>query len=353
MMRIIFLAPLLFSLLTASSLAQTVFFFAQVGDGTVANIKFQTTLIFVNTSADSQVTVEFFKSDGQPMQLILSTSEGQMFGPDPFTISLGQGQAFSAQTPGTGDPQTGDLQVGYARVTSTGSGVGGTAVFTRSDPDTGTIVYDAGVPAAQTLNNFSLFTDSLQNKDTGLAMVNPPGGLDANLTLQLRDKSFSQIATTDLPLASGQHLPKFIREIFDDPLLAAQVQEMEGVVTVQSDEPLAAVTLRQNEDALTAFPVVPGTALPAGTSGSFTLLSTGEVSTSLDLSFKNQTVIGVIYRLYGGQVLLGEVTRGILSLDRINHVLPVDRAGHRVSRVEAQLIYAGGHLSSSFELLPN
>ncbi|MDA2925882.1 hypothetical protein MYX78_01405 [Acidobacteria bacterium AH-259-G07] len=343
-MRIIFLAPLLFSLLTASSLAQTVFFFAQVGDGTVANIKFQTTLIFVNTGADSQLTVEFFDSQGQPMQLNLPPLGTNSI----FTIPLGPGQAFSAQTPGTGA-----LQVGYARVTSTGSGVGGTAVFTRSDPNTGAIVYDAGVPASQTLNNFSLFVDSLQNRDTGLAMVNPPGGFDANLTLQLRDKSFAQIATTDLPLAAGQHLPKFIREIFDDPALAAQVQEMEGVVTVQSDEPLAAVTLRQNEDALTAFPVVPGTALPAGASGSFSLLSSGEVSTSLDLSFENQTVIGVIYRLYGGQVLLGEVTRGILSLDGINHVLPVDRAGHPVSRVEAQLIYAGGHLSSSFELLPN
>ena len=193
--------------------------------------------------------------------------------------------------------------------------------------------------------------DSTGNRRTGLATVNTGDG-PANITMRLRDRAlaFDELAMTDVPLEMGVHLPRFVDELVDDPLLADQVGEMEGILTVESDQPLAAVVLRENETALTAFPVVPGVATPA-TSGSFAFLSGGEVGTSLDLSRENDTVIGVIYRLYDGESLIAAITRGIVTPEDSKHRLPVGDQVKLVNRVEALIVYAGGQLSSGFDLV--
>jgi photosystem II stability/assembly factor-like uncharacterized protein len=243
----------------------SVFYFAQIGDGRDGPIQCQTTLIFVNTGGDTVLKMEFFDSSGQRMAVPLGG-----FGTDStFVIPLSAGEAFSAQTPGQGS-----LQVGYARVT-TSDAVGGTAVFTRTDPASGRILYEAGVPATPASLAFSVLLDSLDVKDTGLALVNAaPAGLrrpapEAKLTLRLYDRTPNMLAEKTLRLAAGPHAgthqAKFIHELF--PELKEQASEMEGMVMVISDQPVAAVTLRQNDDptkqfpakvpTLTAFPVVP------------------------------------------------------------------------------------------------
>jgi hypothetical protein len=70
----------------------------------------------------------------------------------------------------------------------------------------------------------------------------------------------------DLPPES--HLARFVHQIFEDPSVKARSQEMEGILVIESDQPLAAVTVRQNDDPaksfpeevpiLTTFPVIPG-----------------------------------------------------------------------------------------------
>ena len=343
-MRLIPLLAVFLSLVITSVLAQEVFYFPQVGDG----FGLRTTLIFVNTGVDSTLTVDFFDSSGQPLEFDLPPFERAVS----FQIELPSGEAFSSQSSGTGAPLTGDLLFGYVKITSTGPDVGGTAVFTFTDPTTGQIVYDAGVPASQTLTEFSLFVDSMGNRRTGLATVNAGDG-PANVTMGLRDRSlsFAEIATTDKQLNPGEHLPKFVDELIDDPILAEQVGEMEGVLTVQSDQPLAAVVLRQNETALTAFPVVPGVAITAA-NGSFSFLPNGEVGTSLDLSRENNgTVVGVIYRLYDGESLIATITRGIVTPEDTKHRLPVGDRVKLVNRVEALIVYAGSRLSSGFDLV--
>jgi photosystem II stability/assembly factor-like uncharacterized protein len=249
-----------------TKLASTsVFYFAQIGDGRDGDIQCQTTLIFVNTGGDTVLKVEFFDSAGQRMAVPL----GGLGTDSSFLVPLAAGGAFSAQTPGQGT-----FQVGYARVT-TSDAVGGTAVFTRTDPASGRILYEAGVPATPASLAFSILLDSLDVKDTGLALVNAaPSGLrrpagEAKLTLRLYDKTPNMLAEKTLRLASGpdagEHQAKFIHELF--PELKEQASEMEGMVVVTSDQPVAAVTLRQNDDptkqfpakvpTLTAFPVVP------------------------------------------------------------------------------------------------
>ena len=331
--------------LLTSAFGQKIFYLPQIGDGVAGDDRFQTTMVFVSTGEGGDVTVEFFTSDGDPLALTLRTTEGDL-GPDSMIpIPLGAGEAFSGQTLGVND-----LVVGYARVTSTDTSVGGTAVFTQSSVGTGEIVYEAGVPATENLlEDFSFFLDSLGEKDTGLAMVNPPGGQDANLSMGLFDKLFTPIATTAMALVGGQHLPRFVREFFAD--FASEASEMEGVVVVESDQPLAAVTLRQNDGGrlLTAFPVVPGIAQsPAG--GTFSLQSSGDVTTALDFSAAAETVIGVIYRIYQDEALIKEMTAGVSSPTGATHTLPLGESGQGVNRLEAKLIYAGGQLGQSFQL---
>jgi hypothetical protein len=238
------------------------FYFAQLGDGLAGNIQFETSLVFENAGGVNPVQVDLADSDGRYLDLEFEgLGSGSL-----FEFGLAPGEALSTKTPGA-DP----LKVGYARVIGA-EGLGGTAIFSRSDAEQGILLYETGVPAARTLSDFSLFVDSLGNRDTGLALAYPrltgQQQAAASVTLRLYDKSFESIATRELTLSPGEHLARFVRELFPDQ--AARAAEMEGVVTVESDQPIAAVTLRQNDDpsrefpdevpTLTAFPVISGRA---------------------------------------------------------------------------------------------
>ena len=238
------------------------FFFPQFADGSIANIQLLSTLVLANAGADSAVQVEFFSSpDGEPMELTL----GDLGSDSHFELDLKEGESISLQTPGTGD-----LQVGYARVFAEPD-VGGVVVFARRDVANDITLVEAGVPASNQLTEFSVVVDSLEDRDTGLALVYPAeeGSPDANVTVRLYDQEFNLIGERTLdPLVPGSHFSKFVFELFADPDVIAQAQEMEGLLTVESDQPLVAVTLRQNDapgedfpdevPTLTTFPVIPG-----------------------------------------------------------------------------------------------
>ncbi len=89
----------------------------------------------------------------------------------------------------------------------------------------------------------------------------------AEITVRLYDMDTNLVYEKTLdPLEPGQHLPQFIFQML--PEVAAQASEMRGVVTVESTQPLAAVTLRQKNKVgvefptevptLTTFPVIAG-----------------------------------------------------------------------------------------------
>ena len=347
---------LLFSvfLFTVGARAQTVFYFPHLGDGTFTplNIKFQTGLVFVNTGDDTNVQVEFFLSDGSAWELTL----GDLGTNSVFNIPLLRGQSVSLETPGTAN-----LQSGYAKVTA-GPGVGGTAVFIGSDADTGTLRYEAGVPASTPLTDFSLFVDSLGTRDTGLAFVNT-GNAPTIATLSLYDTQFQSIgdvaggefnllATTPVPLLPGNNSAQFVHKFLDD--VADQAKEMQGSLTVGSEQPLAAVTLRQDIDAntLTTFPVVMGRADEQIQVASFSLLSSGDLVVRFELTPGELSVRGAIYRLYAGKTLIDELVRNIDSFGLVTEVIPMpptERQTH-VDQVEIQLIYQGGHISRAITI---
>jgi len=237
-------------------------YFPQIGDGEVGPIRFQTELALVNTGAGTTAEIEFFSGEGAPMVMNL----GALGTASSFILELDPGKPVVLETPGEGQ-----LKVGYARVTGAGR-ISGTAVFTMSN--SGVIQYQAGVPEAPPLTDFSLFFSADEARNTGLAIVNTGTG-PANPVFRLYDSSSNLVATralADMADGSGQeefgpgcHLARYVTEIFPG---VAGVDVMQGTLTIAGDEPLAAVTLLQRDDpelnfpadvtSMTAFPVVPG-----------------------------------------------------------------------------------------------
>lgn len=232
------------------------FYFAQFGSGIAGETQFRTALILTNTSDAAQALIEVYDSQGMPLVTQFADFEPS----HRFEVPLEKGSSRLLSTPGTGP-----LQVGYVRV-RTGPGVGGTAVFSQRLADSGVALSEAGVAQSRPLPGFTVFIDTLGNRNTGLALVNP-GAEEAAITLRLYDQEFRLLGESSLQLAGRAHLPRFVTELL--PSLAG-VDEMVGSLAVSSDQPLAAITLRQTDDpnlafpdevpALTTFPVIPGLA---------------------------------------------------------------------------------------------
>lgn len=293
------------------------FFFPQLGDGVAdaIQIQFKTAFNFDNTGGDTTLTIDFFRSpDGTPLSLTLV---GQGTGSS-FEFPMSAGQVLSLETSGTGG-----LKVGYARVTA-GAGVSGTAVFSRID--NGVQVSKAGVPATTPATAVSIIVDTRNANSTGLAVVNPPAqGVapaqdSANLTLRLYSQDFTLLATENMPLGAGGHFAQFIPELF---MGTGGVNEMVGSVTLESDRPVAVMTLLQDDDAqlqfpnevpiLTAFPAISGRADAVVVSGSFSLSSSP--SSGRFLVTESSTPdggakwLGAVYRIYSNGHLVDRYFR--------------------------------------------
>ena len=129
----------------------------------------------------------------------------------------------------------------------------------------------SNIRASAPLTAFSIFVDTLGDSDTGLALVNPglaPAGAGGTATIQLTlfDARGQQVDQQELSLGAGLHTAQFVSELFSE---VDTIGEMRGLLAVSSDIPIAAVTLKQNNDplasfpedvaTLTSFPVLPGT----------------------------------------------------------------------------------------------
>ncbi len=230
-----------------TSAGERTLFFPQVGNGSSASIRFQTTLSWVNLGDVGTVQVEFLTAEGLPWNIDL----GQLGAGSTFTFNLQRGQSRTVTTSGLGP-----LAVGYVRMTAS-PGVEGTAIFSGSDAPRQTVLYEAGVEATDLGTDFSLALDTLGHRDTGLVLVHPesegPAGA-ARVTLRLYTEAFELVSQRVLQLDPGQHLARFAFELFADPDQAALIQEMRGVLTVESDRPVAALALRQTDDPGREFP---------------------------------------------------------------------------------------------------
>ena len=86
-----------------------------------------------------------------------------------------------------------------------------------------------------------------------------PSTAQNQVTLSLYDQDFELVETAEVPLDTGQHLPRFASELFQ--ALQGDGINFRGSMTLTSDQLLSAVTLRQTTvPTLTALPVIPGRA---------------------------------------------------------------------------------------------
>jgi len=220
-------------------------YFPQVADGVAGSLKFRSTLVLVNGGDDTQATITFKDATGQPMAIKLNNSTAQSV----HTVTLKRRESVSLQTPGT-DP----IKSGYAIVTS-GPQLTGTLVF--SFYSNGVCMYESGVPATPAMYDSSIFFDGQEaGRDVGLAVVNASDDADAKVTFRLFDTAFQQLAVREITaliprFGPGYHVARYATEIFPEIITQGITQ---GTVTLESDQPVAAITLRQTDAPSTAFP---------------------------------------------------------------------------------------------------
>jgi hypothetical protein len=222
---------------------QNEIFFPQVANGALSGGKISAFLVLVNrTQATAYGEVSFFKSDGTPFSVtLLNGSHGSSFN---FTIEPG-GSEFQA-TDGSGD-----LSVGYARITSTVP-LGGVLVFTTRDSG-GFPTAEAGVGASAAAKRFSIpVLLSQEGSNTGIALANI-SETDAFISLDLKGLDGIIQEQTTLSLNAGEHLPRFASELFSS---LDGLADFEGVIEVSSSVPISAIALKTEGSLLTTFPVV-------------------------------------------------------------------------------------------------
>ena len=320
---------------------EEIYVFAQAADGVAGNIGLNMGFNVANLGGDPMgFTLDFLDDNGEnlelPVQGLAANARGLAGSQLTGSVSMRLESGYSVTLETTGVEE---LKSGYA-VLRTGPGVGSNAVFTRRDVNSGTILFEAGVPATKILKEATLFANSLGNLETGLAVVDgnvngvgPAGeGLD-EIPVRLYDEAFNLVAETVLEMSGGQHLARFITQFFPD---SEQAGEMRGVLTVESDVPLALVTLRQNDTpgvefpnevpTLAAFPVMEGraNAREAGAGEQVVLYfaqvgagQAGEIGieTSLNLAKRGMAAAAVMVEFFDDDGNAMELTLGELGTD--------------------------------------
>src|SRR5262245_10629772 len=146
------------------------------------------------------------------------------------------------------------IRVGYAVMTADAESTVpvASALFTYTNGDA--LVSQAAVGAVEPARNLRIFVDEVATQ-TGVALVNA-SPTPASVTLTLRNAAGrEETQPRSLTIGGNQHLARFVSEWF------GARQGFTGTLTIQSDQPLAATTLRQSynsrgETLYAALPVV-------------------------------------------------------------------------------------------------
>ncbi|MBZ5537777.1 MAG: hypothetical protein LAO31_17620 [Acidobacteriia bacterium] len=208
-----------------------------------------TQILLMNTSGSPiSGIISLFDDTGNPIALDFG---GGLVISQPYSISGNGVQKFSTTGQGT-------LKVAYAVVTPTSGQLPSGASIFGSRGATG-VASQAGVLNAPQTNNARVYierTSAPLNRNTGIAIVNRNAS-SANVTLHLvsLDGSFDQ--TTSKTYSANAHDAEFIDQFF--PAGAVPV-DFKGVLAIQSNQPLAIVTLRltnnqRSEEIFSTLPV--------------------------------------------------------------------------------------------------
>ena len=217
-----------------------------------------TQILLMNPSVMGTITgfISFLDDDGNLLALDFGPGIGVQ---SSLTYSLPPNGMVKYATTGLGP-----LRVGYAVVTPLAGVLPvGSGVFSING--NAGLSSEAGVPNAVETTLSRLFVERAADplpRDTGVAIVNR-NSVEAQVTLTLQSVDGSTLSGS-LTMPPNGHVARFISELF--PGLPAQYQ---GVLTMTSTVPLAAMTLRQtfnqrSEPIYSTLPVADLTHLPEG-----------------------------------------------------------------------------------------
>ena len=185
------------------------------------------------------------------------------------------------------------LQVGYT-ILRTDAGVTtpvGTALFTYTNSQ-GVLVSQAGVESSSTTQIGRVYVDQT-GAETGIALVNATM-LPATVALILRNAAGREVARTTRALGAGEHLAQYVSQIFGNAAV-----NLRGSLTFESDQPLAAITLREvrnihGEPLYTTLPVINLAALPTAAVTRFPHIAAGGGYTTqfVLINPRNETATG-------------------------------------------------------------
>ncbi|MFB3906038.1 MAG: cohesin domain-containing protein [Acidobacteriota bacterium] len=217
--------------------------FPQIANGDFGVGSYITTLILVNrTTTATGGEVSFCQSDGSPMSVrMIGGQTGSK-----FSFTAPSRGAVMLQTDGTGP-----FLFGYAQVSGNGP-LGGTILFSQLSPGS-QCVSESGVGDSRRGTRFSVPLIFVRGRsDTGIAFANGSNRA-VDLVLTLRDQAGTAQGTKPVPLAAGQHMPKFASEFF--PVLQDH-PEFSGSIEVAATAPISAIALKLEGNLLTTFPVI-------------------------------------------------------------------------------------------------
>ena len=226
-------------------------YFAQVGFGILGADELRSVLLLVNNTdqAANGISLEFFGSNGQPLQAII---DNQWWTNEPFSIPA----RFTKKLEFGG--MIGGIQIGWARVKSA-TKLNGLALYRLVDPKTHEVKRE--IPVFSSPRGRSFTTHFTANEETGLAVANPTDQ-PVQITVSVVDYVNGQesvIVTKplfpELPdgkLGAKQHGAKFIGP---DLLGLLPPTFSEGALRIEADGDVVVTTVKTKDGVI--FSAVP------------------------------------------------------------------------------------------------
>ena len=233
-------------------------YFPQIADGTFGGGFFKTTLFVTNPASEgtADITITFTGRTGGAFNVSFIDSAGQPAGSGNVVSISGLGAGETRKLTSTA---AAGLAVGYATLTADAD-VEATAVFSQfsGTVEQGTLLSEAAVTLSDPSADQRIFVDESSGFRTALAYANPSSTAEANLTFSLHDTNTGgvPVVTKALdPVPTLNQSSLFVDELFStagvtDPL----VEGIVGTLRIESDTPVAVVSLRFLGDLFTSVP---------------------------------------------------------------------------------------------------
>ena len=232
--------------------APSVSYLPMVIDGISGDYRFETAIHFLNLASDSELRAVFFDSSGSGMDL-------EVVGPGRTQVletNLPGGGTATLRSTGAGSPPASEIQVGYSRVRA-GPEVAVNQLLSSTQIDSGVELYATPITVLEPGLAFRVIVETTAESGLGLALLKPPENLspvsapttDATLNLDLIDSAGNVVASSEMMVADGKQISKFLGEILGLPR-----DGFSGSLSVRSNLPVLVVALRQHNDPNLEFP---------------------------------------------------------------------------------------------------